>query len=86
MKTALDLYAEEMGLSVTTLTLESLIDSHRELRKRRLEFTEERLKHFHEARERGYQVGLEYAQKNGCISREALKKMSLENLMEFLAD
>lgn len=85
MKTKIEQYSEELGLS-EAMTLDDLIESHRRLRQLNAQNHQEWLKVLREAHEKGYRDGEAFALQHGYFSRERLRQMSVAELMEALQD
>lgn len=77
-------YSEELGCN--SLTLEELIDSHRNMRKARLEAGAAATAALEEGRERGREEAKAYALENDWFSRSQLKAMTLGELANKLTD
>lgn len=75
-------YAVE--IDVPSLTLESLISSHRRLREANAVAEEDRRAALAEAAQRGTDLAKQEALKNGWFSRERLKSMTLAELSQLL--
>lgn len=74
------------SIDVGSMSLSSLIDSHRTLRDLNKKDHETRLKEYREMHEKGRQDGYNYATKHEYISREDLKKMTVSELAELVHD
>lgn len=76
-------YANEIG-HYGELTLGSLISSHRRLRELSLKNREEWLEELAKGREIGKKQGLQQVTNGEYISKDELKKMTLQEICEFL--
>lgn len=85
MDNKLEEYSEELGLN-TPFTLESLIESHRNIRAARFATEEERLKYVRSGYAAGYESGMKAAIEFGSIPVEKLKGMTVAELVEILRD
>lgn len=75
----LEAYGNELDLH-GTLTLKSLIDSHRNLRALALQTHEERRTEVQRGFDRGFEMGTQHALTNRYLSREDLRKMTVAEL------
>lgn len=81
----LQTYSKELySCDDTSLTLEQLILSHRYLRNLNLDNNEVRNKIFEEARVQGRKQGYGEVAKGEYIASEELRKMTVNELIEFL--
>lgn len=79
-------YAKEIGILDLDLSLDDLIDSHRRLRSINQQNNQQWLKEIEKARERAYNDARDYALKHDFISRDALKKMTMQELSNLLCE
>lgn len=81
----LQTYSKELySCDDTSLTLEQLILSHRYLRSLNLDNKEVRNKIFEEAKVRGRKEGYDEVTKGEYIASEELRKMTVNEIIEFL--
>jgi hypothetical protein len=80
----LKLYADEIGID--NLTLQELINSHRQLRATIKNTAEKRKEAVAKGYEYGKELGRDFALEHNWISREKLEKMSIIELVEMLQE
>lgn len=80
----LEEYAHELGIGL--LLIDSLIESHRSLRLKNIEFSRERIKILSQARKEAYEEAYAYAIHNLYFTAKQLKSMTIGELVEKLKE
>lgn len=83
LRNAIENYSKELDLH-TTMTIESLIDSHRHLREKNMKSHQEWLKELEKAREFGRKQGIEMVTHGQYIEVSKLKSMTITELVDFI--
>lgn len=83
MNTSIEQYSNEIGLK-EAMTMEELIQSHRNLRQLNSNKQKDWLDAIEKARNMGFENGKREALEQNFISRKTLKAMTIQQLIEWL--
>jgi hypothetical protein len=78
-------YSIQIHGDANALTLKKLINSHKQIRKLRLEVEEERIKYFNDGYEHGKQAGLKNIDAS-FIEIEKLKEMTMQEIANLIGE